>query len=279
MIQVESSTACDAKCVFCPVGSKAHIKTRKSGYMRDSVFEKILQEASELGITDVLPFLNGEPLIFPGLFRWLDMMRGYGLKCTLFTNGNALDAENARLLVDYPHVVRGVIFSVAGMDDESHWELMGLDHDKVYGNIEYFLKVNKSRIRVYAHMPLFSLTSGWVGAWTAYWREIIPNAAPTVLYNYAGLIRDALEHKEDGLHLRQACPRLKHATILHNGDVCLCCMDAQGQVVFGNMKENSIFDIYNSPEFVRYRQLHAQGRFAELALCRDCNMNILGRVS
>lgn len=275
MIQLESSTKCDAKCDFCP-----HSKLqRPGGEMSDATFEKILQGASNLDICEILLFLNGEPLRFPRLFKWLQRLREKNCATTLFTNANALNLEKAEAIIGYSDVIRTVVFSLGGYDEKTYRDIMNLSYYRVRRNVENFCALNhEGKIKTAGHIPMYSRTAGFIGEWTQLWKPIVGQAAATSMYNFAGLISDTLELKEDDNHRRAPCSRLNHITILHDGRVCLCCMDAEGDVILGDVNEQSLSEIYDSPFARHYRKLHAQGRFSELPLCRDCNMNIINFV-
>jgi radical SAM protein with 4Fe4S-binding SPASM domain len=271
MIQIETSTACDARCVFCP----HPFMKRKGGEMRDHVFEKILSEAKQLQLGEVLLFLNGEPLLFPRLFKWLARLRQEKFKTSIFTNANALTEEKSIELISYSDVVNTVVFSLGGVDKETYLDIMGLNFDKIRENVETFMKLNEGKIAVAAMCPLFSKTAPLDAKWHSVWDNIIGHGYGfTTMFNFAGLIHDELEHREDERHAPAYCGRLGHLVILYDGRVCLCCMDAEGQVILGDVKTQSLLSIYNSPLARKYREFHTQKRFSELPLCRDCNMNI-----
>jgi 2-deoxy-scyllo-inosamine dehydrogenase (SAM-dependent) len=55
------------------------------------------------------------------------------------------------------------------------------------------------------------------------------------------------------------------------GDILLCYEDAERKHVMGNIMENSLEEIWFSEEFVRYRELLAQGgRLEASEICRSC---------
>lgn len=243
--------------------------------MKEELFRKIIAEAVELGITQVMLFLNGEPLLFPKLFDWLQLLREHQRVTTIFTNGEQLDSEKGNQLLDFSDVIQTIVFSLGGVDERSYKEVMDLDYNTVRNNIIGFLDMNNGNIPVEAHVPLMSKTAPFMDIWLAVWGELMP-AAPTAMYNFAGSIKDDMEHREDALHSRQACPRLHHATVLWDGRVSLCCMDAEGQVILGDLNEQTIMEVFNSEKALYYRLMHAAERFDELELCKDCNMNIMG---
>jgi radical SAM protein with 4Fe4S-binding SPASM domain len=95
------------------------------------------------------------------------------------------------------------------------------------------------------------------------------------MFNYAGLVRDDLELQTDDLHARDYCDRLNHLMILWDGRVCLCCWDAEGSTVLGDVKEQSLEEIFYSDAAHTYRTWHKAGEYDKIPLCRECNANIL----
>lgn len=272
LVQIESSTACDAKCVFCP---RPKMK-RKGGTMKESLFEKIVQESKKLGISELVLFLNGEPLIFPRLFDWLKRLRQEGLRTVIFTNANQLTTHKSIVLTSFHDVIQSIVFSIGGIDTETYKEVMGLNYDKVLGNIRKFAQINAGKINTKAHIPLMSMTQKFTDRWVDHWREYVDELSPTDMFNFGGLIKDDLELKESDLHVRKFCARLNHLTVLWDGRVCLCCIDAEGQVILGNVNKQTLSEIYNGDLAKRYRAKQSEGKYSDLPLCQDCNMNIVG---
>ena len=60
------------------------------------------------------------------------------------------------------------------------------------------------------------------------------------------------------------------------GDVHLCCNDYFGKALFGNVKEQSLSDIWFSEEYVQARKLGAKGKHP---LCTTCYWVEIGRAS
>jgi radical SAM protein with 4Fe4S-binding SPASM domain len=57
----------------------------------------------------------------------------------------------------------------------------------------------------------------------------------------------------------------------YNGDVLLCCMDWRRRVVLGNVRKQSLREIWLGDRYQHYRQLHEEGRVNELELCSTCS--------
>jgi len=57
-----------------------------------------------------------------------------------------------------------------------------------------------------------------------------------------------------------------------NGDFSICCDDWDRKAVLGNVNNQSIHDIWNSPKLKEFRKLHLSGQCDRIALCKNCNV-------
>ena len=60
--------------------------------------------------------------------------------------------------------------------------------------------------------------------------------------------------------------------IYTNGNVGLCCIDANGFYDIGNVIDNDPIEIYNSQIFKHHRNLMKEGKISELEHCRNCTI-------
>ena len=60
--------------------------------------------------------------------------------------------------------------------------------------------------------------------------------------------------------------------INRHGDVSICVrFDPKGLGVIGNIKENDLVDIWNSPKRKKWLEAHKQGKRQEVPLCSYCH--------
>ena len=64
------------------------------------------------------------------------------------------------------------------------------------------------------------------------------------------------------------CGRWQELSIMSNGVVSLCCMDGEGRFPIGDINEQSLLEVYNSP-FYRERREHQLSRL-QVDVCRTC---------
>ncbi|MEW6659107.1 MAG: SPASM domain-containing protein [Thermodesulfobacteriota bacterium] len=71
--------------------------------------------------------------------------------------------------------------------------------------------------------------------------------------------------------MRKSCVRPFHHLYVHfNGDVVLCCCDWQWEVIFGNVMQASLSEIYSGTLPARYRRNLAR-KNRQMKLCEVCN--------
>jgi radical SAM protein with 4Fe4S-binding SPASM domain len=72
---------------------------------------------------------------------------------------------------------------------------------------------------------------------------------------------------------RRTCYRIEdfEASIRVNGDVCSCSMDINHNIVYGNLRHQTIEEISNSKSYARYRQINENGDIESIGICKNCS--------
>ncbi|MHC4780315.1 MAG: SPASM domain-containing protein, partial [Planctomycetota bacterium] len=67
------------------------------------------------------------------------------------------------------------------------------------------------------------------------------------------------------------CPELwRRLAIVSDGTATLCPRDMKKEYVIGNVREQTVSEIWTGRRMEQARDLHRKGRFKELHKCRDC---------
>lgn len=266
IIQMETTNLCQGKCIFCP-----HSQLSEFGTMEQSLYEKILKEASQLPpLQKFIPMGTGEPMMDEKIIPRIKLARKMLHRQTLiefYTNGSLLTKKIIDKLVDVKSL--HISISLNGACTETRKKLMGLDDfDHVMGMICYLAKRGMSYSVTLLKEPfikreeLLRLIDTLVNlpGRKAEWYGSLSNL------NFAGAM---FEHKRNG---GSPCARaIEHLTVMWNGQVNLCCMDYSGRKNFGDLNKNSILEVWRSPERQKYIRYHLEGRGNELPLCEECN--------
>lgn len=257
-IQIESSTACNGNCTFCP---RFDMK-RPGGEMTDELFHKIVDEGIEMGVKMITPFLNGEPFVFPRLFEWLDYLEERDIYFTLYTNAAALTKEKAARINAYKNITE-LVFSMHGYNKESYEMQMRIPYEKSKANVEYFISIAKIPYKVY--LLASAINTQGIEQFKVTWPE--NNIFIGKYVNWAGKRPSNM----DGT--RNPCGRiLSEMTVYWDGRVNLCCMDSDAGIILGDLNTQSIKEVWESNQWMRDK--HKSLDF-DLELCRNCNFNIL----
>ncbi len=233
-IEIETINYCTRRCPWCPMSQYE----REKKHMDPSLYRKIIDELSAMrfrGWIDL--FLYSEPLLDPNLSEWIRYAKQ---RCPhalvrIDTNGDPLTLEKLReLLTD-------------GLDSC----LINQYGAKVTPRVQQILDALNPSERSRVHLKI---------------------RHDHELGNNRGGLLDHIE-KVDTLSLPCVNPQVQFVIDV-DGNAVLCCDDFLSQVVFGNVRNERILDIWNKPDYHCARQALARGNRNINDLCRKCNGRI-----
>jgi MoaA/NifB/PqqE/SkfB family radical SAM enzyme len=104
-LHLDVTNACNLDCITCwnYAPDLAHPKTAawKRERMDAALFERLVREGAETGVERVVISGGGEPFTHPDIYRFIERVKGAGLRLTVITNGTLCDYERiAALQVD-----------------------------------------------------------------------------------------------------------------------------------------------------------------------------------
>lgn len=274
-IHIESSTACSGRCKMCP-----HSEIKRSGAMDYDLFTTIVDQAQALGCNAFTIFRLGEPLLFPELFQWLDYLQEKQAKVSIYTNASTLTTEIGRKLQDYRDIFGDVSISFHGVDPESYNAMMGLDFEKVYDNIATFMVYNEIPMNIYmlANDPA---DPDLIVRFKNLWEGMGFKGVGVCYYmEWAGSVmgfrtlRTIWKEKGRDVVIEPCIRALHELDVMYDGTVVLCCVDAHGEITFGNLNQDSMEEVLNHKLRLYYQQKHMASESGELPLCSKCGTNL-----
>ena len=253
-INLEVSTACNARCTFCP----RYDMTRPMGEMCDELFHKVIKDGKDMGVKQYSPFLMGEPFVFPRIWEWLDYMEKENVQVALYTNGVYVDIDR---LIKYKNI-RYLTFSVNAVTKETHTKIMrGPDFDVVKKNLEYAFE--KAPFLVRASFVVVEENAQEVEQF----KKMFKRTEICGFANWTGDRQSSLARKGK----RVPCWVIFHQmVVLWDGTVVPCCMDYDGKQVLGDANKQTLKEIWHNSFWMR--DGHANNDFTTF-VCRNCNYN------
>jgi MoaA/NifB/PqqE/SkfB family radical SAM enzyme len=263
IVQIESTNICNAKCVFCP-RDDMH---RRQGIMSVELFQKIVDECVDLGITHVRMHNYGEAFIDKNLVDKVRYAKQKGVKeVGVISNGSLITEQIARGMIDAGLDAINISVDASGKEVFESTRL-GLKYDKVIANIERLVRLRGESGKRRPKLILSFVrqnNSADEQAFIEHWRAIADKVHVTDLHNWAGTL-----NTESDVNYPCYRPWLTF-TVLWDGRVSLCCADFDGKIILGDLNTHSIADIWNAEPYRNARRQHLESGGPDI--CRACDL-------
>ncbi|MBI5248857.1 MAG: radical SAM protein [Desulfomonile tiedjei] len=281
VLDVETTNVCNARCSFCAY----RFRKRPSGIMSLDLFSALVDRYVVYGGGDLsLTPLVGDPLVDKDLIRKIRRARSHpSIKEISFaTNLIALDRHGAENLLTSG--VNWIFVSTSIGNRDMYRTIYGVDkYERVMANLFTLLKTNNELGRPVSISVSLRCSKPYRKVFSsAHYRRAVELLGRYIsiidddYVNWTGLIRE--EDLPAGNKFRRVrdrkepCEQLYHGLQVHvNGDVSLCCcVDIHGDLLVGNVHEDSIEDIWRGNAIRGIRTAWDAGNIPRT--CSQCNM-------
>src|SRR5689334_5156233 len=207
------------------------------------------------------PYGIGEPMIHPNIFEMIRITHDAGIRTGMSTNATLLDEKRADMLLDSG--LDYVILAFDGATKESYEKYrIGATFEKTRANILAFLdkKIErKSKIYVVLQMVMLKDNSHEVDAYRKLWS--IPGV-DEIRFKRDEIRIDGsrIPHTEFKTRRRNPCHLLWRGPLYvrYDGLAFPCCYMYDEPPV-GDLKKQSVMEVWNSTEMVKLREAHLKG--------------------
>jgi len=271
-VDIGVTNACNSDCIMCP-----HSRLKNIGTMKMDLYEKIIDNCARLKIKNVILSFFGEPLLDKTLLNKIAYAKQKGLDVAFYSNGSLLDKRWAHDLIDVG--LDSITISFDGYSKETYEKIRrGLKFDVLKANILGLIDAKKDlkKENPKINLVLVEQTDNKKEIKKFYneWKEKVESINIINLRNWAGEVDDKFGssfHSKKGLK-RTPCSLIWQKLVVDwNGDAVLCCDDWNHSMVLGNLKTESIEEIWRGKKLTKIRKLHKEGKFEKIPLCSNCN--------
>jgi radical SAM protein with 4Fe4S-binding SPASM domain len=237
-----------------------------------ALFRKIIDEAKDF-LEFAVPYGVGEPLLNPEIYDMIAYCKKCSIPTGISTNATILTEDAGRKLIeaglDY------IILAFDGATRETFEKYRkGADYDKVRNNILAFLRIKKEmRSQIFCIIQVIKLKDN---------AKELPEVVR--MWQVEGV--NEVRIKKDEVHNEGSAipgdngsrPPLRHPCYLlwrgpmymhYDGTVFPCCYIYPNEPI-GNLKKNTLTEIWNSEKMVRLRQAHIDGDLSGYHACQNC---------
>lgn len=269
-VDIEVTSSCDADCIMCP----RRRMSRNPGPMALPLFRKIVDQAVELGVRDLVLNGYGEISTLRNYRDYLAYIREKSrvIRILVNTNGMRMNEALASAYVEYGvDVVNIAIDGATAATYESIRKDLKLD--TVEANVRQLIairnKAGTNRPFIMVLMLLLLENEHEAKMFLEKWTGVADHTSLAGVVSRVGGVKTIpiINRKSKA----EPCFLLwKQFPILSDGTVALCCDDWNGQGSVGNVNTQSIKELWQNQQRQTLRQLHVDGRAKEIGVCGAC---------
>ena len=214
----------------------------------------------------------GEPLLDRAIFDRIAYCEQHGISSLISTNGTLLDEAAAKRLLDSP--LEHITLSFDGASKETFETYRkGARFEKVRDNFVRFARMKHdrgSKLQIVVQMVRMAGNAHEVDAFREFWSRIPGVDQVRVKEDETNLVTPEARAEEGG---GRRCHYLWRGAmyVKHDGRVYPCCQSymLDGEPV-GDLRTQSLPEIFNSDAMRELRRLHSAGRSSEVDMCKRC---------
>lgn len=258
-LEIELVSACNLRCVYCP---RQYVPDLK-GYMDNSLFRKMIDEAAARPETVIVLHRRGESMLHPQFKDMLQYISGKFKEVQLATNATLLSEDK------FQPIVEGLTFLSFSLDAPENYNKTRIParYHSVEEKILRFLEFNRGRVKTQASMVKTDDTK--------------PENCELFKKTWQGRVdrvRIYAEHSKNGLFGSLQNPRndrkpcvmpFYEMLIYDNGSIGRCNHDWNGDPM-GDANINTIREIWHSQKYENLRNQHCTLEIID-AVCKNCD--------
>ena len=275
IVQIQTVSSCNARCVFCPY--KESYNKKNPGVMDSELFLSIVEQLKKFKIYKLCLYLQNEPFVDESIFEKIEHVKKelnfnileFSTNCSLLRPKRALKLAKAIQGISHE-----IWVSFHGINKDGHETIMGINHERTLNNVIEFAKIAEEYdLNVIIRGAGASKIPGEKAkSWhytqeehAEFWKEKFKEAgikrSPILQYFMYHSRSGNIDLASKGEIIRPSlkdfyCYRIDRALhISYDGDVVICCNDYHREEVMGNLKKQTIEELYKSE---RYQLLRKQ---------------------
>lgn len=241
-LHIDVTNHCNKKCYMCPMRDRYKRHIFPMGYMNMDLYKRIIDECNEYhgGQMEVNLHKDGEPLMHQQIEEMIRYAKSYGMRVHFATNGILLRKKKKEICDS------GLdLLTVSTIGEEAFSAISDFCKYKGKGNLPF------------TQIKLFDKNVKGVTGW-------YPTPADHPINKWQKECEADLIFVFTGWHewsdakeftAKDACQKIIYgAAITWEGYFQLCCIDYKRDMVFGNVKDASIKDLWKKVQEVYRKQ-------------------------
>ena len=284
---IEPTNLCNFRCVMCPLSSPDYRKiVRYSGHLGMDLYTKILSDIKKMGkLKSLKLYCDGEPLLNKNIAKMVKLAKKNNIaeRIEITTNASLLKKEISMELIesglDY---LRLSIYSVSEKREFKITQSK-ISVSQIFNNIKNFKRLrDKLRKKLpFIYVKMIDTFSSENEIFKNMYKKVADEVCIESPMNWDGqkdFIGNLYLNKKinkdrfsSTKKVKEVCPFPFYSLVIKcNGDVVACCVDWSKQTKIGNVKEESLSEVWVGQRLREFRKMHLERRKTENESCRNC---------
>ena len=267
LVDLELSSICNLHCPMCYTTTEEYLKKVNLKYMDHNLFKKVIDEIASKTFAIRLS-LRGESTLSKNFIDAVKYAKDKGIfEVSSLTHGKKLTGNYLNELVDAG--IDWITVSVDGMGEDYNKIRHPLTWEGTLGRLKE-IKELKSKLK--KSRPVIKVQGIWPSIRpypTEFYEALMPY---TDLIAYNPLIDYLDNDKNIEYEDNFSCPQLWQRLVINSdGSVAMCANDEKSEGIIGNIRLQSVKEIWNGKRMNFVRKLHLlKDGFKNIHTCKNC---------
>ena len=275
-LRLEVTTKCNYNCIICPREKLTRKKETMSYELFKHIFDKINSETSQY---DTLTFPGlGEPLLDKTIDDKIIYAKKHNYAVLMLTNGSLLTVDRFKRLEDIG--LDSVRVSIYGDSPESYNMVHGTkkadSFQSVRENLTEISKIKSRTSLLITYNVVEGCNDSALESWIEYWKDKVDLLEVWRPHNWV----DSRDYRIVQSEKLKTCGRPWNTPlqIQVDGTVNMCCFDFDGKLLLGDLKTQTLKEIFESSMFKKILKHHTSGDYKRSGLiCENCDQRNLDK--
>jgi len=284
VIFVDPASACNFKCVFCPTGHRDTIADtgRFQGLMSFDVFKKVVDDLIEFEspVKVLRLYKDGEPFLNKRLADMVSYAKKSGCVDVVDTTTNASLITPERIGPVLDAGLDKINISIEGMTSQQYQSIAGVKFDfaKLVENVKWLyahrgkcevcIKIINETVTPDERRDFFATFGDYCD------RIFVENFAPCWpefdVKAFTGAEMTTGLYGQD-IVSAEVCPYIFYGySVNADGLVSACFIDWARKLIIGDVRKQSMRDIWSGAEMNKLRLMHLEGKRKQNPVCGSC---------
>ncbi|MCP4912737.1 MAG: radical SAM protein [Oligoflexia bacterium] len=273
---IETVNSCNARCIMCGID----FDKKKKLIMTNELYSKILNDLKEncQFVKKVMPYLDGEPFLDPTISKRIKDLKDIDIPIVnIATNASLMNQKHCKEILNSG--LDEIYISIDSLKPKIFEKIRKrLNFNEVMENTHHLISQRNESghpLKIRLQIILQELNFEEKDEFIRYWKKYLKDDDEIVIqysHNWGKKVVVKKWGDEESINQIPCIAPFGTMVIHSNGDVPLCCIDSETEYLMGDLRTNSIQDVWSSEEFKKARQAQLNGERDKFPLCIDCTL-------